>query len=81
MLSLRSYGFLITKTLIFCFQILDLKVHFSASLNSMIVNIFQADFGSRRTLLGKVLFDVQGYPHSAAPPAMYEVMLAFSLLF
>ena len=31
MLSLRSYGFLITEKLIFGFQILDLKVHFSAS--------------------------------------------------
>ena len=30
--SQRSYGFLITKKLIFGFQILDLKVHFSASL-------------------------------------------------
>ena len=30
--SQRSYGFLITKELIFCFQILDLKDHFSASL-------------------------------------------------
>ena len=30
--SQRSYGFLITKKLIFDFQILDLKVHFSASL-------------------------------------------------
>ena len=30
--SLRSYGFLITKGLIFGFQILDLKDHFSASL-------------------------------------------------
>ena len=28
----RSYGFLITKKLIFGFQILDLKVHFSTSL-------------------------------------------------
>ena len=31
--SQRSYGFLITKELIFGFQILDLKVHFSASLS------------------------------------------------
>ena len=31
----RSYGFLITKELIFGFQILDLKDHFSASLNVM----------------------------------------------
>ena len=31
-MSQRSYGFLITKELIFGFQILDLKVHFSASL-------------------------------------------------
>ena len=30
--SQRSYGFLITKELIFGFQILDLKEHFSASL-------------------------------------------------
>ena len=30
--SQRSYGFLITKELIFGFQILDLKDHFSASL-------------------------------------------------
>ena len=32
MLSLRSYDILITKELIFGFQILDLKDHFSASL-------------------------------------------------
>ena len=31
--SQRSYGFLITKNLIFGFQTLDLKVHFSASLS------------------------------------------------
>ena len=30
--SQRNYGFLITKELIFGFQILDLKDHFSASL-------------------------------------------------
>ena len=30
--SQRSYGFLITEDLIFGFQILDLKGHFSASL-------------------------------------------------
>ena len=30
--SKRSYGFLITKELIFGFQILDLKDHFSVSL-------------------------------------------------
>ena len=30
--SQRNYGFLITKKLIFDFQILDLKDHFSASL-------------------------------------------------
>ena len=29
----RSYGFLITKELIFGFQILDVKDHFSVSLN------------------------------------------------
>ena len=31
--SQRSYGFLITEELIFGFQILDLKDHFSASLS------------------------------------------------
>ena len=35
--SQRSYGFLITKELIFGFQILDLKDHFSASLTIKIV--------------------------------------------
>ena len=33
--SQRSYGFLIIKELIFGFQILDLKGHFSASLKSV----------------------------------------------
>ena len=32
--SQRSYSFLITKDLTFGFEILDLKVHFSASLSS-----------------------------------------------
>ena len=32
--SQRSFGFLITKELIFGFQILDLKDHFSASLRN-----------------------------------------------
>ena len=32
--SQRSYGFLITKDLIFGFQILDLKDQFSGSLNT-----------------------------------------------
>ena len=34
--SQRSYGFLITQELIFIFQILDLKDHFSVSLISTI---------------------------------------------
>ena len=34
--SQRSYGLLITKEMIFGFQILDLKVHFSASLTGNI---------------------------------------------
>ena len=36
----RSYGRLITKELIFGLQILDLKVHFSASLKPRKVLIF-----------------------------------------
>ena len=35
--SQRSYGFLITKELIFGFQIFDLKDHFSASLTGPLV--------------------------------------------
>ena len=35
--SQRSYGFLITNELIFGFQILDLKDHFSASLNNYVI--------------------------------------------
>ena len=35
--SQRSCGFLITKELIFGFQILDLKDHFSASLINLII--------------------------------------------
>ena len=37
--SQRSYGFLITKELIFGFQILDLKDHFSASLTISMFNM------------------------------------------
>ena len=33
----RSYGFLVTKELIFGFQILDLKDHFSASLSCQLL--------------------------------------------
>ena len=39
--SQRSYGFLITKELIFGFQILDLKDHFSASLTSSVCKTCQ----------------------------------------
>ena len=38
--SQRSYGFLITKELIFGFQMLDLKDYFSASLNSSLPPVF-----------------------------------------
>ena len=38
--SQRSYGFLITKELIFGFQILDLKDHFSASLKLLVLQLF-----------------------------------------
>ena len=37
--SQRSYGFLITKELVFGFQILDLKDHFSASLKRINNNL------------------------------------------
>ena len=51
--SQRSYGFLITKELIFGFQILNLKDHFSASI---IVNAFMFD-GPKR---GGTKFDLIG---------------------
>ena len=38
--SQRSYGFLITKELIFGFQILDLKYHFSACLKTIVEKNF-----------------------------------------
>ena len=44
--SQRSYGFLITKELIFGFQILDLKDYFSASLTDLLqflLNLNQMD--------------------------------------
>ena len=40
----RSYGFLITKELIFGFQILDLKDHFSASLTAGFDRRSRSDF-------------------------------------
>ena len=51
--SHRSYGFLITKELIFGFQILDLKDHFSASLRSVnmsydFVKLFTSKFSNVR---------------------------------
>ena len=39
--SQRSYGFLITKELIFGFQILDLKDHFSASLRKRLIQLLE----------------------------------------
>ena len=55
--SQRSYGFLITKELIFGFQILDLKDHFSASLKSSLLPVFfnlnVAKFKNLRLLLNR----------------------------
>ena len=55
--SQRSYGFLITKELIFGFQILDLKDHFSASLKSPLLPVFfnlnVAKFKNLRLLLNR----------------------------
>ena len=48
--SQRSYGFLITKELIFGFKILDLKDHFSASLKELrgtSLHMFTSDGGER----------------------------------
>ena len=49
--SQRNYGFLITKELIFGFQILDLKDHFSASLRLSFV------LAKEHTLL-RMLFNI-----------------------
>ena len=45
--SQRSYGFLITKELIFGFQILDLKDHFSTSLSSHELEIGRGRYGAK----------------------------------
>ena len=49
--SQRRYGFLITKELIFGFQILDLKDHFSASLNEDMLRFLGYLYGKTGTLL------------------------------
>ena len=62
--SYRSYGFLITKELIFGFQILDLKDHFSASLNALVLfslitsEIFQLTHRYRYQFVGEVMTDM-----------------------
>ena len=58
--SQRRYGFLITKELIFGFQILDLKVHFSASLNSFFLlgGILLGDLTPCLTILGTLKVSV-----------------------
>ena len=45
----RNYGFLITKELIFGFQILDLEDHFLASLTSLALYLFGRSTGSDKT--------------------------------
>ena len=42
--SQRNYSFLITKEVIFGFQILDLKDHFSASLKDIIRTVYSLAF-------------------------------------
>ena len=62
--SQRSYGFLITKELIFGFQILDLKDHFSASLNALVLfslitsEIFQLTDRYKYQFVGEVMGDI-----------------------
>ena len=48
--SQRNYGFLITKELIFGFQILDLKDHFSASLNQQMTKTNTARLASQKEI-------------------------------
>ena len=55
--SERSYGFLITKKLIFGFQILDLKDHFSASLNHIRqaeINYYKGTFYNKKNNIKKL---------------------------
>ena len=46
--SQRNYGFLITKELIFGFQVLDLKDHFSASLNSVFLPVHNSSQSTKK---------------------------------
>ena len=48
--SQRNYGFLITKELIFGFQILDLKDYFSASLNQQMTKTNKARLASQKEI-------------------------------
>ena len=58
--SQRSYSFLITKELIFGFQILDLKDHFSASLSGFIVTVWKEAY--KNSQLVKYLVTEIGIP-------------------
>ena len=58
--SQRSYGFLITKKLIFGFQILDLKVHFSAFLIGKLTTHLMNDANSLSRFIA-VLFTYIAY--------------------
>ena len=62
--SQRSYGFLITKELIFGLQILDSEEHFSASSNEDLIQvIFYISQCCDVIVLGVSLFHVTGQSH------------------
>ena len=65
--SQRSYGFLITKELIFGFQILDLKDHFSASLTLLVqcgMTSFSLNFFSNQIQCSHAFLIIQ-FPESS----------------
>ena len=65
--SQRSYGFLITKELIFGFQSLDLKLHFSASLSNLskFFAKMESPLDSFFAPLSNLIFTKFSFPHFA----------------
>ena len=83
--SQRSYGFLITKELIFGFQILDLKDHFSASLSIYAVKLsikLSMSFSQRQKILKCLwskIFELQKCGHTEK--SNYGLNLSIMLMF
>ena len=80
--SHRSYGFLITKELIFGFQILDLKDHFSASLKIVFAASFSGEPGEIFLLVLCFLFAYKNNLQLVLNfPITENIFIPFSILY